>query len=168
MPERTLNILKQYALLLSGLLALIFAISWGPLFFSGADRIAEGKRISRVFEAKEKLLRDEMEVLAARITSAKTANELWLAADNGKLGKSGLYFTVSAEDSLVYWSSSLVSFDSKFLPAKPDGMLKKMSTGSFYIFSRQAGKYTITGYMLIKRDFPLPKQVCPVIISTGF
>ena len=154
MHERTINILKRYTLLLSGLLALGLAFSWGPLFFSGADRIAEGKRISRVFEAKEKLIRDEMEVLAARAATAKTGNDFWLAADNGEHGKSGLYFTVSAEDSLVFWSSSLVSFEGKSLPIKPEGILKKMPTGWFYIFSKLAGKYTITGYMLIKRDFP--------------
>ena len=124
MPERIVNILKRYVLLLSGLLALCFAFSWGPLFFSGTDRIAEGVRISRVFEAKEKLIRDEMEVLADRAISAKTANEFWLETDNGKLGKSGLYFTVSVSDSLVFWSSSLVSFEGKSLPIKPEGFLK--------------------------------------------
>jgi two-component system, NtrC family, nitrogen regulation sensor histidine kinase NtrY len=154
MYKRILNSLKKYSLLLAGLLALLLSVSWEPLFFSGSDQKAEGERISRVFEAKERLIGIEMERLAALLNSGKPGLAIWQATENSELGKSGLFFTVSTADSLVFWSSSLVAFDGKALRLKPDGVLNKMPTGWFYVFSKQSGKYSINGFMLIKRDFP--------------
>ncbi len=145
--------MKRNSLLIAGLFALCLSFAWGPLFFAGSDQKAEGERIFRVFESKEKLIRSEMERIAGIITE-KNVKEVWLAAPESDLGNAGLYFTVSTSDSLVFWSSSLVAFDNNALTVKPEGLLKKMPTGWFYLFARQSGKFAVTGYMLIKRDFP--------------
>ncbi len=154
MYKRAGNRIGSYSLLLAGLLSLCLSFSWGPLFFRGSDQKAEGERIYRVFEAKEKLIRNEMDELAAQLIAEKTSKDLWLHPTRSELDDSGLYFTISFRDSPIYWSSSLVAFDNKALQVKPEGILKRMPTGWFYIFTKQAENYRITGYMLIKRDFP--------------
>jgi signal transduction histidine kinase len=148
------NIFGRYLLLLIGLVALVFSFSWGPLFFPSQDQVKEGKRIFEVFEAKEKSIRTAMEQIASQLSSGKSEKELWAGEVNQEQDKSGLYCTVSLHDSLVYWSSSLVAFDNKPLVIKPEGSLRKMPTGWYYIFSQRVREYTIYGYMLIKRDFP--------------
>ncbi|MEI6277153.1 MAG: ATP-binding protein [Prolixibacteraceae bacterium] len=154
MPNRAGNSISNYSLLLAGLISLCLSLAWRPVFFSGADQKAEGERIFSVFEGKEKLIRSEMARLVTRIASEKEVRELWLAPENSKLDDSGLFFTVSSPDSLVFWSSSLVAFDHNTFQVKPEGNLKRLPTGWFYLFTQQSGKYTVTGYMLIKRDFP--------------
>jgi signal transduction histidine kinase len=148
------NILKGYRLLLAGLLALGLSFSWGPLFFSGSNQKAEAERIYHIFESKEKSIRTEMDKLADQVSSGKIGKELWLTNAQENQEKSGLYYTISNHDSLLFWSSSLVAFENKPEQIKQEGSLKKMPTGWFYIFSKQTGDYTINGYMLIKRDFP--------------
>ncbi len=164
MPERIRNIYYRNILLIGSILALLISFIWGPVFFSGSDQKAEAERIYRVFEAKEKLIRTEMDQLALLVESGKTGKDLWLKPSNSDLEKSGLYITISKSDSLVFWTSSLVAFENKYEKIKPEGLLKKMPTGWFYIFSRQVNPYTITGYMLIKRDFPYQNKY----ISSSF
>ncbi len=168
MLKRTRNIFTNYLLLWLALVALGLSFSWGPLFFSKSDQRAEGERIYRVFEAKEKLIRAEMNLLSAQLSSGKKVKELWLNTDFDGQGNSGLYYTVSVHDSMVYWSSSLVAFNNKIEPIKPEGSLKRMPTGWFYIFSRQAEAYTITGYMLIKRDFPYQNKYVQSAFQSDF
>ena len=141
-------------LLLIAAVALLLSFCWGPLFFSGPDQKSEGVRVYKVFEGKEKLIRHKMEQLSARLSSGATAKELWLGHDLSDNESQGLYYTVSTHDTLIFWSSSLVAFNSKAEQFNPEGNLKKLPTGWFYVFSLKQKAYTITGYMLIKRDFP--------------
>ena len=154
MYKRVGNRIGSYSLLFAGLFSLCLSFTWGPMFFRGSDQKAEGERIYRVFESKEKEIRNVMDELAAKLTSGKNSKDLWLHPLRSEFVEKGLFFTVSSKDSLVYWSSSLVAFDNKALQVKPEGMLKRMPTGWFYIFTKQSEKYRVTGYMLIKRDFP--------------
>ena len=47
-----------------------------------------------------------------------------------------------------------MAFENGKAQIKPEGNLKRLPTGWFYIFSKKVDTYTITGYMLIKRAFP--------------
>jgi two-component system, NtrC family, nitrogen regulation sensor histidine kinase NtrY len=164
MPDRKGNIYSRNILLIGSILALLVSLGWGPAFFSDSDQKAEAARIYRIFEAKEKVILSEMDRLASQVESGKTGKELWLQPGNDIPENSGIYFTISKGDSLVFWTSSLVAFENKYEKIKPEGMLKKMPTGWFYIFTRQAKAYNITGYMLIKRDFPYQNKY----ISSSF
>lgn len=137
-----------------GVLALGLSFSWGTLFFTGTDQRAEGERIFRVFEGKEKAIKNGMERFATLLSSGAKGKALWAWAEKMEEQPEDLYYTVSSHDTLVYWSSSLVAFDNQPEQIKPEGILKKMATGWFYLFARQVDNYTIIGYMLIKRDFP--------------
>ena len=168
MLKRTGNIFTNNLLLWFALVALGLSFSWGPLFFSKSDQKAESERIYRVFEAKEKLIRAEIDLLSAQLSSGEKVKELWLNTNFDDQGNPGLYYTVSVHDSMVYWSSSLVAFNNKIEPVKPEGSLKRMPTGWFYVFSRQAEAYTITGYMLIKRDFPYQNKYVQSAFQSDF
>ena len=141
-------------LLVFALLALGLSFGWNSLFFSGPDQKSEGERIFKVFEGKEQMLKGEMARFAQLLASGAKAEDLWKGTAEIEADAQGLFYTVSAHDTLIYWSSSLVAFDANPELIQPEGMLKKMATGWFYLFSRQINSYTITGYMLIKRDFP--------------
>jgi len=95
-----------------------------------------------------------MERLATLLASGVEGKSLWNETEKFEAQPEGLYYTISSHDTLVYWSSSLVAFDNQPVQIKSEGILKKMATGWFYLFSRQVDSYTVTGYMLIKRDFP--------------
>jgi signal transduction histidine kinase len=154
MPKLSNNFLRRFHLLILALLALAFSFGWSSLFYAGPDQASEGRRIFRVFEEKEKRLKIEMEWMAQMLSSGTMVQDLWKVTERIEEEPNGLFYTVSANDTLVYWSSSLVAFDNKAERAKAEGILKKMATGWFYLFTRQEGRFTITGYMLIKRDFP--------------
>ena len=154
MPERLRYKIRWSVLLLAGLISLGLSFCWGPLFFPRPDQKSEAERIFRVFEEKEKTLRSEMDKFASQLSSGGQAKDLWLKSDWQYPESAGLYYTISAHDSLIFWSSSLVSFENKPMQIREEGDLKKMPTGWFYIFQRKAGSYIISGYMLIKRNFP--------------
>src|SRR5665647_1123466 len=154
MPEPTGNIVSRNLLLIFALLALGCSFGWGPLFFSGSDQKAEGERIFRVFEGKERSIRAEMQKIALKLSPGNEGKELWEDGEEMEQSKQGLFYTVSEHDSLLYWSSSLVAFDHQTEQIKQEGILKKMPTGWFYLFYKQKDHFTINGYMLIKRDFP--------------
>lgn len=164
MPKSEGNIFFRNLLLISSLLALLISFGWGPVFFSGSDQKSEAERIFGVFEGKEKLIRAEMDRIAGQIRSGKTVKELWSVPVNSQLDNSGLYFSISKGDTLIHWTSALIAFENKLGPVKPEGLLKKLPTGWFYIFSRQEQGYAVTGYMLIKRDFPYQNKY----ISSSF
>ncbi|MCK9413399.1 MAG: HAMP domain-containing histidine kinase [Prolixibacteraceae bacterium] len=154
MPEPNGNIVSRNLLLLVALLALGCSFCLGPLLFSGSDRKADGERIFRVFEGKERIIRAEMEKIAIKLSSGNDGMELWEGVEEMEQAGKGLFYTVSERDSLLYWSSSLVAFDHQNEQIKPEGNLVKMPTGWFFLFSKQKDQFTIKGYMLIKRDFP--------------
>ncbi len=136
------------------LLALICALCIGPLFYSEPGQKAEGDRIFRVFEGKEKTIRAEMDRIANKLSTSSKGKELWLESPGAEQEIHGLFYSVSYHDSLVYWSSSLVAFDHKSEQIRQEGIIKKLPTGWFYIFSKKSDDFTVYGYMLIKRDFP--------------
>ncbi|HWS01154.1 MAG TPA: hypothetical protein VN249_11095, partial [Prolixibacteraceae bacterium] len=154
MLKKVGNIISGNFLLIMGVLALGLSCSWGPVFFSGTDQKAEGERIFRIFEGKEKEIRAQMEILANKISSGIDVKELWSGTIREDQEKHGLFYTVSANDTLIYWNSSLVAFDGINDQIRQEGRLKKLPTGWFYIFSQKVKNYTINGFMLIKRDFP--------------
>ena len=164
MPERLRYKIRWSVLLLAGLISLGLSFCWGPLFFPRPDQKSEAERIFRVFEEKEKTLRSEMDKFASQLSSGGQAKDLWLKSDWQYPESAGLYYTISAHDSLIFWSSSLVSFENKPMQIREEGDLKKMPTGWFYIFQRKAGSYIISGYMLIKRNFPYQNRY----ISSAF
>ena len=164
MPERSRYRIRWSVMLLTGLISLGLSFCWGPLFFPRPDQKSEAERIFRVFEEKEKTLRAGMANFASQLSSGGQVKDLWLKTDWQYPESSGLYYTISAHDSLIFWSSSLVSFENKPMQIREEGDLKKMPTGWFYIFQRKAGSYTITGYMLIKRSFPYQNKY----ISSSF
>lgn len=141
-------------MLITGLTSLALSFCWGPLFFPRPDQKSEAERIFRVFEEKEKSLKSGIDQLASNLSSGGRVKEVWLKSDWQYPESSGLYYTVSTHDSLIFWTSSLVAFETKPIQIRDEGILKKMPTGWFYIFQKQAEPYTITGYMLIKRSFP--------------
>ncbi len=151
-----------------GIISLTLSFLWSPVFFSGTDQKSEGIRIYKVFEAKEKSIGFGMDRLVAKISAGQTGKELWLRLDEDDKEKAGLYFTVSVHDSLVYWSSSLVAFEKKPVQIKPEGSLRKMPTGWYYIFEKQSGEYTLNGYMLIKRDFPYQNKYVQSSFQSDF
>jgi signal transduction histidine kinase len=154
MPKPSNTLFRRFHLLILALLALALSFGWSRLFYAGPDQASEGRRIFRVFEEKEKRLKGEMEWMAQLLSSGTKVKDLWKETERLEQEPHGLFYTVSANDTLVYWSSSLVAFDNKAEIVKAEGILKKMATGWFYLFTRQADRFTITGYMLIKRDFP--------------
>ncbi|MCX6223083.1 MAG: hypothetical protein NTZ69_19120, partial [Bacteroidia bacterium] len=152
--EPTGNIVSRNLLLVVALLALGCSFGWGPLFFSGSDQKAEGERIFRVFEGKERTIRAEMGKIALKLSPGEKGMELWEGVEEMEQSRQGLFYTITEGDSLLYWSSSLVAFDPQTEQIKQEGILKKMPTGWFYLFTKQQNHFTINGYMLIKRDFP--------------
>jgi len=160
--------LSRYSLLLIGVGALALSVSWGSLFFSDSGIKAESERISRIFEGKESLIRAGMKQLSDQLISGVKVRQLWKKTTKEDTEKQGLFYTISVEDSLAYWSSSLVAFDSKPLKIGEEGMLKRMPTGWFYIFSTRVREYSITGYMLIKRDFPYQNRYVQSAFQSDF
>ena len=160
-------IYRSYGLLLIGLIALGLSFCWGLLLFPRLDQKAEGERVSRIFEAKEKSIRTEMNQLASQLSSGVKVQQLWKNTAEPEVPQ-GLFYTVSKNDSLVFWSSSLVAFDNGPEQIKPEGNLKRLPTGWFYIFSQKANAYTITGYMLIKRAFPYQNKYVQSSFQSDF
>jgi len=154
MPKLKNTLPGRNLLLVFALISLGLSFGWSSLFYRGLDQKSEGERIFRVFEAKEGILKGEMERFARLLASGAKAGDLWNSTTELEEESQGLFYTVSSHDTLIYWSSSLVAFETKPELIKPEGMVKKMATGWFYLFSRQVDSFTITGYMLIKRDFP--------------
>ncbi len=148
------NIIPGFVFLMMAVLALICSLCIGPLFFSEPGQKAEGERIFKVFEGKEKTIRAEMDQIGNKLSKSNEGKELWLESVGAEQENNGLFYTVSSHDSLIYWSSSLIAFDNQDEQIKQEGKLRKLPTGWFYVFSKQADDYTIAGYMLIKRDFP--------------
>ncbi len=159
---------KPYLLLVTGLLALVCSFGWGTLFYPSTDQKAEGERIYRVFEAKEKVVRSEIDKMAAQLKVTGSPTKLWLRNGGDDSADAGLYYTVSRHDTLLFWSSSLVAFDLKTEPIKAEGNLVKMPTGWFYIFSREVDGFAIKGFMLIKRDFPYQNRYVHASFQEAF
>ena len=95
-----------------------------------------------------------MEQFSRQLASGAKVKDLWKETAQEGLEKQGLFFTLSAHDTLVYWSSSLVAFDNQSSPVREEGVLKRLPTGWYYLFTNQGKGYTVTGYLLLKRDFP--------------
>ncbi|MCK9640848.1 MAG: HAMP domain-containing histidine kinase [Prolixibacteraceae bacterium] len=158
MAEPKGNIVSRNLLLVVALFALGCSICWGPLLFSGTDQKAEGERIFRVFEGKEKAIKAEMGKIVLKLSPGGKGMELWEGVEEMEQSGKGLYYTITEGDSLRYWSSSLVAFDHQNEQNNPEGVLREMPTGWFYLFSKRQDHFIINGYMLIKRDFPFQNR----------
>lgn len=154
MADEKIKWLVRYPWLLLGLLSLACSFAVGPLFFRELDQQSEGKRIYTIFEAKERRIRAEMERIAGQLSTERDVRKLWQMPKPSDLESKGLYYTISSQDSLLYWSSSLVAFDREVFAVRPEGILKKLPTGWFYIFEQHVDRWKIRGFLLIKRDFP--------------
>ena len=168
MLNRKRNIFNGYGLLLIGLLMLGLSLIWEPLFYNKQDQTAEGKRIFKVFEKKEMVIRAELDHLASMLSAGNKGKNIWLDTKSENQENSGIYYTVSENDSLIFWSSSLVAFENGAAQSMPEGSLRKMPTGWYYVFSKQSGPYHINGYMLIKRDFPYENRYVQSSFQSDF
>ncbi|MCE1197817.1 MAG: HAMP domain-containing histidine kinase [Marinilabiliales bacterium] len=153
MSERKQNPRIGHLLLAAVFVMLGLTFGWGPLFFRPPGQEEEGKRIYAVFEGKEKLIKKGMVQLETRLHKGLDGRELWSDPPEGG-DPSGIFYTVTRHDSLIYWNSSLVAFDRKGEKEGDSEGLRKLPTGWFYLFIHREGIYEVVGYMLIKRDFP--------------
>jgi len=157
MNSKLKSLKKRFGWLIAALLVLFLAISGRSLLTARVHPDLISRNMAKVIQQKKAEL-NLMMVQASNIIAEKDdAKWLWTLMESSNIEKSGVGVIVYSNDSLVYWSSSIIAFPDKINAISSPGV-RKRPTGWFFIEGQQQGNYRIEGFILIKRTFPYRNQ----------
>ena len=122
--------------------------------FKENNREQEADRICKIFEKKEIRLKALVDTITYNVTTHPERLSDWSILRFIGQDAEEQDITVSFENSLVFWSSSLVAFPADDSVLKKSKGLIHLPTGWYYQISRTSGAHTVRGFLLIKREFP--------------
>lgn len=124
------------------------------LFFNGTSKEQESDRVYRIFEKKVIRLTQLVDSVAFRVKLHPEVLSDWSLLRLVDHEKEGLTVAVFNETALLFWSSSSLTFPTiDNSTTKTDGLVH-LPTGWYYQLSKHSGNYTVSGFLLIKREFP--------------
>jgi two-component system nitrogen regulation sensor histidine kinase NtrY len=124
------------------------------LFFKERSPKKESARIYKVFEKKERRLECLIDSVTFGLAAHPEALTDWSLLRFFNQDNEELAVTISNENTLLFWSSSLIAFPAADNNFKNSKGLIHLPTGWYYQISRKSGDYIIKGFMMIKREFP--------------
>jgi signal transduction histidine kinase len=124
------------------------------LFYKENSKMQEAQRVSGIFENKEKRLAQMVDSVAFSLTVNPAVLKEWSLLRFFKPDEDGLAVAVFNEKALVFWSSSSIAFPPFDNRLKRRDGLVHLTTGWYYQITRISGNYSISGFLLIKREFP--------------
>jgi len=138
------------------------------LFFKDNNQEQESARIYKVFEKKEKQLAGLIDSFAVCLTSHHEELSNWSLLRFFPQNDEALTIAVFNENTLLFWSSSLIAVPSNDNGFKTYEGLIHLPTGWYYQHSHKAGEYTIRGFLLIKREFPYHNRFIKSAFNADF
>ena len=114
----------------------------------------EASRVSKVFVKKEKQLELLMDSVAFRLKANPEVLNDWSLLRYFTPEEKGLEMAVFAKTNLMFWSSSSFALPAEYSGIRKSNGLVHLRTGWYYQLSQPSEKYTICGFILIKREFP--------------
>ena len=138
------------------------------VFFEENNPAQESVRIYKVFEKKEQHLEAIVDSVVSRVSANPSIVNDWSLLSLFSRDKDEFAVTVSSENSLLFWSSSLVAFPSDDINLKKSDGLIHLPTGWYYQISRKSATYTIKGFFLIKREFPYRNRFIQSAFNSDF
>ena len=138
------------------------------VFFKEKNQAQESVRVYKVFEKKEQQLEAIVDTVVLRLSTNPLIVNDWSLLSLFSRDQDEFAVTVSSENSLLFWSSSLVAFPADdFNFKKSDGLIH-LPTGWYYQISRRSATYTIKGFFLIKREFPYRNRFIKSAFNSDF
>ncbi len=138
------------------------------VFFEENNQAQESRRVYKVFETKEKRLEAVVDTVASRVSINPAVLSDWSLLNLISNGKEELAVAVTNENTLLFWSSSLVAFPADDSNVKKTEGLIRLPTGWYYQISRRTGTYVIKGFILIKREFPYRNRFIKSAFNADF
>ena len=123
-------------------------------FFKENNREKESARILKVFEKKEHKLGLLIDSVSSRLNANPEILNDWSLLRFFKQNERGLEISVLSNKGLLFWSSSTIAFPADNSGQRKSGGLIHLPTGWYYQLSKKSGVYIISGFVLIKREFP--------------
>jgi len=123
------------------------------VFFIEINHKQEAQRVYKVFEKKEKRLKVLVDSVVFNLNVSPEVLTNWSLLRLFNPDNEELAITISSENALLFWSSSLVAFPAGDSSIKKSEGLIHLPTGSYYQISHKAGAYFVRGFLLVKREF---------------
>ena len=133
------------------LLVLLFC-EW--FLFRESSHEKEADRVYHVFESKERRVQLLMDSVSFQLTNNPKILSDWSLLHFFQNHDQGLEMAVFGDKGLMFWSSSSIAFPAAENSLKKPRGLIHLPTGWYYQVTQTAGIYTISGFILIKREFP--------------
>ncbi|MCX6238982.1 MAG: HAMP domain-containing histidine kinase [Bacteroidia bacterium] len=138
------------------------------VLFKERNREQESGRIYNIFEKKEKRLKAIVDTVAFQVTANPGILTDWSLLRLFNHDAEELFVTVSNENSMLFWSSSLIAFPADDVNFKKSEGLIHLPTGWYYHISRRSGEHIIRGFLLIKREFPYHNRFIKSFFNKDF
>jgi signal transduction histidine kinase len=166
--NETGKFLKKYRWLLSALIVLALAISGKTILLHNIRPEQIAHEVFQVFKGKEILLQNKIDEAVGLLANITNRESLWKLSDDRLFNKDGLAICIYKNDTLVFWTSSLVTFPERNGSRTKNAGIRKLPTGWFYAESRSSGEYRIDGFIMIKRTFPYKNKYIKSSFQHGF
>lgn len=114
----------------------------------------EQARVYHIFESKERSVEILMDSVLFRLNNNPKVLSDWSLLRFFQNHEQGLEVAVYSEKGLIFWSSSSIAFSAAENSSKKFKGLIHLPTGWYYQITQRNGIYTISGFILIKREFP--------------
>ena len=147
---------------------LLVLLVYELVFFKENNRKQEVVRIYNSFEKKEKRLKALVDKVALDLTANPETLKDWSLLRLFNSDEEEMAVTISNENALLFWSSSLVAFPADDISLKKSEGLIRFPTGWYYHISRRCGEHVIRGFLLIKREFPYHNRFIKSFFNKDF
>jgi len=114
----------------------------------------EAARVYHVFESKERKVQLLIDSVSFQLTNNPKILSDWSLLHLFHNPDQGLELAVFGEKGLMFWSSSSIAFSAAENSSRKSNRLIHLPTGWYYQINQRTGIYTISGFVLIKREFP--------------
>jgi len=114
----------------------------------------EAEKIYQVLDAREQLIDKYLASITSKIIKENSQDNIWSLLEPGDYNDDGTAVCVIKNNSLIFWSSSLIAFPQVEMGPENTTSLIHLPTGWYYVHSKIAGDYIVKGFILIKREFP--------------
>jgi two-component system, NtrC family, nitrogen regulation sensor histidine kinase NtrY len=145
---------KNNRYLLIALPILIFTAVMEILTWHRLDPAYEAGKIYSVFDWKERQMEKELNSVIQEIKYTKSLESTWYLLNPRKYDHEDRAFSISKNDQLLYWSSSLIAFPGEDSMQNGRNSIIHLPTGWFWTITKSEGGFIFKGFILIKRDFP--------------
>ena len=133
---------------------LLISVGWEIMSLRSLDPENEAQRICKVLENQETKMEKEFSSLMQKVKGIRNPDNYWYLLNPGKYNNEDRAYSISKNNNLIYWSSSMIAFPQEDKNGKASTRVVRLPTGWFLMKSKREGEYTFRGYILIKREFP--------------